>query len=101
MKKKFSCKNSKNEEAADKMRSQWKELRKLFEEMVTLSDCHKIIENIHYIIIFKKVFLPIQGSSLDWLYPLGNYLSDIIGMENEKSIKDILHPLVSDYPDIR
>ncbi|XP_056615981.1 exocyst complex component 3 [Triplophysa dalaica] len=73
MKKKFSCKNSKNEEAADKMRTQWKELRKLFEEM---------------------------GSSLDWLYPLGNYLSDIIGMENEKSIKDILHPLVSDYPDI-
>ncbi|XP_057198886.1 exocyst complex component 3-like protein 4 [Triplophysa rosa] len=73
MKKKYSCKNTKNEEAADKMRTQWKELRKLFQEM---------------------------GSSLDWLYPLGNYVSDIIGMENEKSIKDILHPLVSDYPDI-
>lgn len=73
MKKKYSCKNTKNEEAAEKMRSQWKELRKLFEEM---------------------------KSSLGWLYPLGNYLSEIIGMENEKSIKDILHPLVSDYPDI-
>ncbi|KAA0717709.1 hypothetical protein E1301_Tti020840 [Triplophysa tibetana] len=73
MKKKYSCKNNRNEEAADKMRIQWKELRKLFEEM---------------------------GSSLDWLYPLGNYLSDIIGKENEKSIKDILHPLVRDYPDI-
>ncbi|XP_073729132.1 exocyst complex component 3 [Misgurnus anguillicaudatus] len=73
MKKKYSCKNNKNEEAACKLRTQWKELRKLFKEM---------------------------GSSLDWLYPLGDYLSDIIGMENEKSIKDLLNPLVSNYPDI-
>lgn len=38
MKKRYSCKNTKNEEAAAKMRKQWKELRKLFEEMVKLSD---------------------------------------------------------------
>ncbi|XP_065153342.1 exocyst complex component 3 isoform X2 [Paramisgurnus dabryanus] len=73
MKKKYSCKKNKNEEAACKLRTQWKELKKLFNEM---------------------------GSSLDWLYPLGDYLSDIIGMENKKSIKDLLNPLVSNYPDI-
>jgi len=42
-----------------------------------------------------------QGSSLNWLYPLGDYLSDIIAMENERKIKDLLIPLVSNYPDIR
>ncbi|KAL1263312.1 hypothetical protein QQF64_006051 [Cirrhinus molitorella] len=73
MKKKYSCKKPKNEDAAIKMRQQWKELKKLFEEM---------------------------GSSLNWLYPLGDYLSDIIGMETEKNIKDLLNPLVSNYPDI-
>ncbi|XP_048060345.1 exocyst complex component 3-like protein 4 [Megalobrama amblycephala] len=73
MKKKYSCKKSKNEDAAAKMREQWNELKKLFEDM---------------------------GSSLNWLYPLGDYLSDIIGMENEKKIKDLLIPLVSNYPDI-
>uniref|UniRef100_A0A8C1PH72 Si:dkey-45k15.1 n=2 Tax=Cyprinus carpio TaxID=7962 RepID=A0A8C1PH72_CYPCA len=73
MKKKYSCKKPKNEDAAIKLKEQWNELRKLFVEM---------------------------GSSLKWLYPLGNYLSDIIGMETEKNIKDLLHPLVSNYPDI-
>ncbi|RXN24791.1 exocyst complex component 3 4 isoform X1 [Labeo rohita] len=74
MKKKYSCKKAKNEDAAIKMKQQWNELKKLFVEM---------------------------GSSLNWLYPLGNYLSDIIGMEIEKNIKDLLNPLVSNYPDIR
>ncbi|XP_026080182.1 exocyst complex component 3-like protein 4 [Carassius auratus] len=73
MKKKYSCKKTKNEDAAIKLKEQWNELRKLFVEM---------------------------GSSLKWLYPLGNYLSDIIGMETEKNIKDLLNPLVSNYPDI-
>ncbi|KAF4105540.1 exocyst complex component 3-like protein 4 isoform X2 [Onychostoma macrolepis] len=73
MKKKYSCKKTKNEDAAIKIKEQWNELRKLFVEM---------------------------GSSLKWLYPLGNYLSDIIGMEIEKNIKDLLNPLVSNYPDI-
>ncbi|ROK15754.1 Exocyst complex component 3-like protein 4 [Anabarilius grahami] len=73
MKKKYSCKKAKNEDAAAKMREQWNELKKLFEDM---------------------------GSSLNWLYPLGDYLSDIIGIENEKKIKDLLIPLVSNYPDI-
>ncbi|XP_073776749.1 exocyst complex component 3 isoform X2 [Danio rerio] len=73
MKKKYKCKKSKNEEAAIKIREQWNELKKLFQEM---------------------------GSSLDWLYPLGEYLSDIIKMENYKNIKELLTPLVNDYPDI-
>ncbi|XP_051772488.1 exocyst complex component 3-like protein 4 isoform X2 [Ctenopharyngodon idella] len=73
MKKKYSCKKNKNEDAAAKMREQWNELKKLFEDM---------------------------GSSLNWLYPLGDYLSDIIGMKNEKKIKELLIPLVSNYPDI-
>ncbi|XDV49955.1 hypothetical protein PO909_019102 [Leuciscus waleckii] len=73
MKKKYSCKKTKSEDAAAKLREQWNELKKLFEDM---------------------------GSSLNWLYPLGDYLSDIIGMENERKIKDLLIPLVTNYPDI-
>lgn len=34
MKKHFSCKKPKNEDAAIKMKEQWNELRKLFVEMV-------------------------------------------------------------------
>jgi len=34
MKKKYSCKKTKSEDAAVKLREQWKELRKLFEDMV-------------------------------------------------------------------
>lgn len=37
MKKKYSCKKSKNEDAAAKMREQWNELKKLFEDMVRSS----------------------------------------------------------------
>ncbi|XP_056326888.1 exocyst complex component 3-like protein 4 isoform X2 [Danio aesculapii] len=73
MKKKYSCKKTKNEEAAIKIRVQWNKLKKLFQEM---------------------------ESSLDWLYPLGDYLSNIIRMENDKNIKELLTPLVNDYPDI-
>ncbi|XP_051506636.1 exocyst complex component 3-like protein 4 [Myxocyprinus asiaticus] len=73
MMQKYSCKNTKKEDAAVKIKEQWNELNKLFEEM---------------------------GSSFHWLYPVGYYLSDIIGMDNLKNIKDILNPLVSNYPDI-
>lgn len=37
MKKKYSCKKNKNEDAAAKMREQWNELKKLFEDMVRSS----------------------------------------------------------------
>lgn len=37
MKKKYSCKKPKNEDAAIKMKEQWNELRKLFVEMVRYS----------------------------------------------------------------
>ncbi|XP_051946255.1 exocyst complex component 3-like protein 4 [Xyrauchen texanus] len=73
MMQKYSCKNTKKEDAAIKIKEQWNELKKLFEEM---------------------------GSSFHWLYSVGYLLSDIIGMDNLKNIKDILNPLVSNYPDI-
>lgn len=103
MKKKYSCKKAKNEDAAIKMKQQWNELKKLFVEMVRYSP---VSNNVKYTTVFfktdaLKIFFCIQGSSLNWLYPLGNYLSDIIGMEIEKNIKDLLNPLVSNYPDIR
>ncbi|TRY68141.1 hypothetical protein DNTS_030020 [Danionella cerebrum] len=44
---------------------------------------------------------PVQGSSLNWLLPLGDDLSDIIGTKDEKNTKDLLIPLVNHFPDIR
>ncbi|KAK3573026.1 hypothetical protein QTP86_012238 [Hemibagrus guttatus] len=70
---KYSCKGKKNEEAADKINTQWTELNKLFSDM---------------------------GSTLDWLYPLGGHISKIIEQEHEKDIKTVLTPLVENYPDI-
>lgn len=45
--------------------------------------------------------LLIQGSTLDWLHSLGCQISKIIEQESEKDIKNVLKPLVENYPDIR
>ncbi|XP_072534044.1 exocyst complex component 3-like protein 4 [Salminus brasiliensis] len=71
--KKYTCKGKKNKLAADKIRDQWDDLRRLFSDM---------------------------GSTLDWLHPLGDHLSKIIEQENEKDIINFLEPLVENYPDM-
>ncbi|KAG9275276.1 exocyst complex component 3-like protein 4 [Astyanax mexicanus] len=73
MKNNYSCKNRKNEKAASKMSEQWGELRELFQEM---------------------------NSSQNWLYPVGDHLSKIVGQRNKSEIKNNLKQLVNDYPDI-
>ncbi|XP_036429449.1 uncharacterized protein LOC118810039 [Colossoma macropomum] len=73
LKSKYSCRGRKNDVAAAKIKDQWNQLRKLFSEM---------------------------GSALNWLHPLGDQLSEIIEQENEKDIKNLLPPLVDNYPDI-
>ncbi|KAF5900894.1 exocyst complex component 3-like protein 4 isoform X2, partial [Clarias magur] len=70
---KYSCKGKKNEDAAVKINEQCTVLNKLFCEM---------------------------GSRLDWLNSLGFYISKIIKQEHEKDIKNVLTPLVENYPDI-
>ncbi|XP_034051401.1 exocyst complex component 3-like protein 4 [Thalassophryne amazonica] len=72
MKNDYSCKNRKHEEAASKIRGQWGELRDLFEDM---------------------------NSSHEWLHPVGDDLSDIIGQKNKRDIKNHLQPVVEHYPD--
>ncbi|XP_041703776.1 exocyst complex component 3-like protein 4 isoform X2 [Coregonus clupeaformis] len=72
MKNNYSCKNRKHDKAATKMRMQWDKLKDLFEEMTT-----------H-----------------DWLHPVGDHLSNIIGETNKRNIKNHLEVLVADYPDI-
>ncbi|XP_066535890.1 exocyst complex component 3-like protein 4 isoform X2 [Hoplias malabaricus] len=72
MKNNYSCKNRKNESAASKMSKQWGELKELFQEM---------------------------DSAQNWLYPVGDHLSKIIGNRNKCEIKNNLKPLVDDYPD--
>ncbi|CAB1331009.1 unnamed protein product [Coregonus sp. 'balchen'] len=72
MKNNYSCKNRKHDKAATKMRMQWDKLKDLFEEMTT-----------H-----------------DWLHPVGDHLSNIIGETNKRNIKNHLEGLVADYPDI-
>ncbi|KAK1791612.1 hypothetical protein P4O66_013613 [Electrophorus voltai] len=74
LKNKYSCKGRKNEDAAAKIRQQWEELKSLFCEM---------------------------ESTLDWLHPLGDQLSKIIEQKNGRDIKNLLKPLVENYPDIR
>ncbi|MCI4376487.1 hypothetical protein PGIGA_G00188910 [Pangasianodon gigas] len=70
---KYSCKGKKNDSAAAKINEQWTELKQLFCEM---------------------------GSTLDWLHSLGYQISKIIEQEHEKDIKNVLTPLVENYPDI-
>ncbi|KAI4902132.1 hypothetical protein NFI96_025541 [Prochilodus magdalenae] len=73
MKNNYSCKNRKNERAASKMSGQWGELRGLFQEM---------------------------NSAQNWLHPVGDHLSNIVGQKNKSEIKNNLKPLIDDYPDI-
>ncbi|XP_026877488.1 exocyst complex component 3-like protein [Electrophorus electricus] len=73
MKNNYTCKNRKNERAATKIREQWGELKEVFQEM----------NSVHH-----------------WLYPVGDHLSKIIGYRNKSEIKNILQPLIDDYPDI-
>ncbi|XP_062378521.1 exocyst complex component 3-like protein 4 isoform X2 [Sardina pilchardus] len=73
MKNSYSCKNRKHQRAATKLSSQWGQLRDLFQEM---------------------------RSTADWLHPVGDHLSNIIGQKNKSDIKTHLPALVEDYPDI-
>ncbi|XP_040916222.1 exocyst complex component 3-like protein 4 isoform X2 [Toxotes jaculatrix] len=72
MRSNFSCKNRKHEKAANKIHQQWRKLVDLFTEM----------ESTH-----------------EWLHPVGDDLSDIIGQKNKTDIKDHLEPLVEHYAD--
>lgn len=42
-----------------------------------------------------------QKSSHDWLYDVGDDLSDIIGQKNKTDIKNHLQSIVEHYPDFR
>lgn len=57
MKKKYSCKKPKNEDAAIKLKEQWNELRKLFVEMVRYSPVSNSVKytTVIFIFIFYKV----------------------------------------------
>ncbi|XP_077420104.1 exocyst complex component 3-like protein 4 [Vanacampus margaritifer] len=72
MKSNYSCKNRKHRKAAGKMRAQCDELADVFHRM---------------------------GSREDWLDPVGDHLSDIVGQKNKDHIKDHLQPLLDQYPD--
>ncbi|XP_028420976.1 exocyst complex component 3-like protein 4 [Perca flavescens] len=72
MKNNYSCKNRKHEKAASKIRVQWGRLRDLFENM---------------------------KSTHEWLYAVGDDLSNIIIQKNKADIKIHLQPLVEHYPD--
>ncbi|XP_061599984.1 exocyst complex component 3-like protein 4 [Cololabis saira] len=72
MKNNYTCKNVKHERAAAKIRHQWTQLSDLFLDMRTAHD---------------------------WLHPVGDHLSDIIGQKNKADIKNHLQPLVEHYPD--
>ncbi|KAM6917573.1 exocyst complex component 3-like protein 4 isoform 1-T2 [Lycodopsis pacificus] len=72
MKNNYSCKNRKHEKAASKMRLQWGKLSDLFELM---------------------------KSTHEWLYAVGDDLSNVIEPKNKSDIKNHLQPLVEHYPD--
>ncbi|XP_055721043.1 exocyst complex component 3-like protein 4 isoform X2 [Salvelinus fontinalis] len=42
----------------------------------------------------------VQKTTHDWLHPVGDHLSNIIGEKNKRDIKNHLKHLVADYPDI-
>ncbi|XP_029901166.1 exocyst complex component 3-like protein 4 [Myripristis murdjan] len=73
MKNNYSCKNRKHEKAAEKIRVQLSRLGDLFENM---------------------------NSTHEWLHPVGDDLSDIIGQKNKRDIKNHLRPLAEHFPDI-
>ncbi|XP_054470118.1 exocyst complex component 3-like protein 4 [Anoplopoma fimbria] len=72
MKNNYSCKNRKHEKAANKIRVQCGKLTDVFENM---------------------------NSTHEWLFAVGDDLSDIIGQKNKTDIKNHLQPLVEQYPD--
>ncbi|CAL8303603.1 unnamed protein product [Boreogadus saida] len=74
MKNSYSCKNTKHQKGAEKLRRQWEGLSELFIDM---------------------------NSTHEWLRPLGDHLSEIIGQVDKKDIKNHLQPLVEQYPDMR
>ncbi|XP_042356662.1 LOW QUALITY PROTEIN: exocyst complex component 3-like protein 4 [Plectropomus leopardus] len=74
MKSNYSCKNQKHDKAGTKISVQLGQLRDLFEDM---------------------------KSNHDWLYAVGDDLSDIIRQKNKTEIKSHLQPLVEHYPDFR
>uniref|UniRef100_A0A3P9HMM1 Exocyst complex component 3-like 4 n=1 Tax=Oryzias latipes TaxID=8090 RepID=A0A3P9HMM1_ORYLA len=74
MKKSYSCKNRKHEKAAAKISKQTGALRDLFSSM---------------------------NSSMEWLHPVGEDLSTIIGLKNKADIKHHLQPLLEHYPDFK
>lgn len=73
MKNNYTCKNRKNETAASKIADQWTELKELFQAM---------------------------NSTLDWLHPVGDQLSKIVGCK-KSDITHNLQPLVENCPDFR
>ncbi|XP_067278602.1 exocyst complex component 3-like protein 4 [Pseudorasbora parva] len=73
MKNKYLCKNRKNETAATKIKNQWEEVKEIFQEM---------------------------NSTSEWLHPVGDQLSEIIGCR-KSDVKRHIETLVKNYPDIR
>ncbi|XP_057715215.1 exocyst complex component 3-like protein 4 isoform X2 [Corythoichthys intestinalis] len=72
MKNNFSCKNRQHDKAASKIRTQSSRLADVFRQM---------------------------GSREEWLDPVGECLSDIVGQKNKGDIKDQLQPLLQQYSD--
>lgn len=57
---------------------------------------HDLFEDAHSLV---AVFL--QKSTHEWLYAVGDDLSDIIGQKNKTDIKNHLQLIVEHYPDFR
>lgn len=43
----------------------------------------------------------LQKSTQEWLHPVGDDLSHMIGLKNKRHIKDQLQKIVRNYPDFR
>jgi hypothetical protein len=54
---------------------------------------HSRLQDTHSFLFYKTTH--------DWLHPVGDHLSNIIGETNKRDIKKHLELLVADYPDIR
>ncbi|XP_061699708.1 exocyst complex component 3-like protein 4 isoform X2 [Syngnathoides biaculeatus] len=93
MKNKYSCKNRKHPKAAAKIRAQCSQLADVFRRMVaagntTRAQCER-----------QREQMDKNGSREDWLDPVGDRLSDIVGQKNKNRIKEHLQPLLEQYPD--
>ncbi|KAL2099358.1 hypothetical protein ACEWY4_005838 [Coilia grayii] len=69
----YRCSSRKQQCAATKIRQQGETLNQLFKDM---------------------------RSTADWLHPLSEHLSNLIGQKHKSDIKTHLQPLVQDFPDI-